>query len=248
MRLFALHCFIFSLFFCQTSAASGLYSILEEKDHDSYIFTQGFVIEKGVIYESSGLYGKSFVRVYQEEDDKILVQKRLPRDIFAEGMTLFDGLLYLLSWQAEELFILNPQTLKTIHTLNYQGEGWGLAHDGQSLIMSNGSQTLTFRDPTTFAITRSVTPKSLKHPLPRFNELEYALGAIWANSWLESLIYKIDPQTGAILATYDLSELTKINSTQRGRTVLNGIAYDGEREAFWVTGKHWPKRYLVKFK
>ena len=221
------------------------YKVLESHPHDSYLFTQGMILRDGKIYESSGLYKQSFLRIYDAQTGRIKAQRRLPRSIFAEGLEEYNDLLYLLTWKEKTLYILNKDTLKTLLTLPYRGEGWGLTHDGKDFIMSDGSNQLKFRDSQTFQ-TKRILPLSNYPGIPRLNELEYAKGFIWANVWQYDVILKISPEDGKVVGVLDLSELSKINNIDPGRTVLNGIAYDEKQDAFWVTGKNWPNRYLIK--
>lgn len=229
----------------QQSAAS--YNILETVDHDTSYFTQGLEISDGLMYESAGQYGESRVRKYRPSGDLTLVEEPIADKYFAEGLTLLKDELYLLTWQKQTLLVFDPEDLMLKRELSYTGEGWGLANNGAQLIMSDGSDTIYFRDPVTFKIKREIQVRSQQHSVRRINELEFAEGYLWANIWYSPFIVKINPATGNVVAFYDLSNVVKNHSNGNDEQVLNGIAYDAKRKAYWITGKLWPKRYLVDF-
>jgi len=230
------------------SAKSLSYTVLKTSPHDSHSFTQGLAYSKGVLFESSGLYQKSFVRIYNESTGHTLRETRLPPQIFAEGLTLYNKKLYLLSWQAGQLFVLDSESLAVTDTFAYSGQGWGIAHDGTHFYTSDGSDTLQIRSPKTFKPIRQLTVsfKNNKSTIDRINELEYARKTLWANRWLTNTIYAIDPETGDVTGELDLTKLVPFSVRKSRDKVLNGIAYAPDSDAFWVTGKHWPVRYLLR--
>ena len=241
---------IFVIVFCTQAALSKentQYKILETVPHDSSYFTQGLELSNGLLFETAGLYGKSRVRKYHPDNDKALAEISLPDRYFAEGLTLLSDELFVLTWKKNTLFVLNPDNLKIIRKLGYAGEGWGLANNDKELIMSNGSDVITFRNPVTFEVERKISVYSQQHSVRRINELEYAEGFIWANIWRSPLIVKIDPNTGELVGSYNMQNLVRKHTSGNDERVLNGIAYDAAKKAFWVTGKLWTKRYLVKF-
>jgi len=212
------------------------------KPHNQNSFTQGWIKEGNVFYESSGLYGRSFLQRYQSNLYSTATAN-LPAHYFAEGLTLFNDRLYLLTWKAETLLILNKETLAIENRLPYQGEGWGLTHNGTQLIMSNGSSHLLFRDPKDFSIKRRITVKQSL----QLNELEYVDGIIWANDWNKDSIYGISSDNGCLVATIDLSDIRQQAVTPNSSNILNGIAYDSQAHGLWITGKYWPTRYLIDY-
>lgn len=232
---------------CMAAPPSKIpYKILLEAPHDSQFYTQGLIVDGPTIVESSGGYGRSRIRKYYVQSNHTQVEALLPKDIFAEGLTRLNNSYFVLSWRRGKLFELSTKTLAIQRTLNYPGEGWGLTHNGQNLIMSDGSHQLFFRDPQEFKLQGSISVTSEGKSWRRLNELEYAQGWIWANIWQDTRILKIDPATGKVLGFADFSPLVK----QYGDTynkVLNGIAYDARRKAYWITGKLWSKRFLVSF-
>lgn len=231
----------------QTAPAKLAYEILATRDHDASIFTQGMVLQERVVTETSGLYGKSFVTQYDADSGHPLKRVALPTEIFAEGITLFHGHFYVLTWHAEKAFVLRADTLQMEKTLTYSGEGWGITHDSRHLITSDGSDTLSFRNPVDFNVEKTLPVTDGQQSWSQLNELEYAQGYIWANVWQAPFILAIDPSDGRVMGVADLSELDRANNRYPGESVLNGIAFDPAQQAYWITGKWWPKRYLVRF-
>ncbi len=221
------------------------YTVIQTQPHQPKAFTQGWQLEGDDFYESSGLYRQSYVMRYSR-NNTVQQKVAIPNHLFAEGLTLFNDELYLLSWQAGRALVLDPKTLQTKRIHRYKGEGWGLTHDGQSLIMSNGSNQLQLRHPKTFKTTQRMTVQGGTHHWQRLNELEFAKGLIWANIWQSPVIAAIAPSTGTVVGTINLQELVLANTRSPSYQSLNGIAYDAKHDAFWVTGKQWPSRYLIK--
>lgn len=232
------------------------YEIIRTDDHNANSFIQGWIKENNTFYESSGLYHQSFVERYNDPKNTAnTLRLNLPAHYFAEGLTLLNDTLYLLTWKAETLLLLDKETLEISQRLSYKGEGWGLTHNHQQLIMSNGTPQLLFRDANTFSIQKTLDVHHYKNPKTglavvaeklQLNELEYVDGIIWANNWNNNNLYAINSQTGCIIGTADLSTLRQNTVKPDHKNVVNGIAYDKQREAFWVTGKLWPKRYLLR--
>jgi len=219
------------------------YRILEQRPHDTNLFTQGLILHKGQFYESGGRYGQSRLVRYRTEEKKANLEKTLDDRLFAEGLTLLNGKLYLLTWKAQQLLILDAETFELKQTLSYRGEGWGLTHNGEQLIRSDGTNWLHFHEIDKFALERSLEVTRSGKPVKHLNELEYIDGHIWANIWHSDKLVKIDPESGQVLAQLDLSEL---GVRHRSSGVLNGIAYDETSRSLWVTGKNWPRLYLLK--
>lgn len=229
-------------------ASTLSYEILSVEEHDARSFTQGWEISGGFIYESSGGYGKSFIRKSQHPSNKVVLEKRLPGNWFAEGLTLIDDRLYLLSWRQQKGLLLDSKDLKPLAQFRYSGEGWGLCHMNNEIYMSNGSDSIQVFN-SRFELQRRL-PLSKNNKKRRdgrwsnLNELECAKGLVWANLWQEKRIVAFDPVSGNVQYQLDLSAISP--DTQSTDAVLNGIAYDQQTDGFWVTGKLWPKRYLLK--
>jgi glutaminyl-peptide cyclotransferase len=213
--------------------------------HDPNAFTQGLAIEAGRLYEGTGQYGASTVRRVDLRSGRPEKQRALNERYFGEGIAILDGLLYQLTWQNGVVVVYDVETFEVQRSIQYDGEGWGLTHDGRELIMSDGSPTIRFRDPQTFAVTREIEVRAAGVPLPRLNELEYIDGEIWANIWYDDRIARISPATGEVLGFIDLATLYP-QSARGSEAVLNGIAYDAAAKRLFVTGKNWPQLYEIR--
>jgi glutaminyl-peptide cyclotransferase len=221
------------------------FKVVAAYPHDPAAFTQGLAIEAGQLYEGTGQYGASTVRRVDLTSGRPEKQRALSPRYFGEGIAILGGLLYQLTWQNGAAVVYDLDTFELERTMMYEGEGWGLTHDGRQLIMSDGSATIRFRDPQTFAVTREIEVKSDGVPLARLNELEYIDGEIWANIWYDDRIARISPADGRVLGFIDLSTLYP-QSARSSEAVLNGIAYDAAAKRLFVTGKNWPQLYEIE--
>jgi glutamine cyclotransferase len=170
----------------------------------------------------------------------------VPGEFFAEGMTVFRGKVYQLTWQNHRAFVYGPDDFGKLGEFKYEGEGWGLTHDDSSLIMSDGTNTLRFLDPETFEVRRTLSVLENGAPLNALNELEYVRGEIFANVWQTDRIVSIDPKTGRLTGTVDLRGLLPHEDRDEDTDVLNGIAYDEAGDRLFVTGKLWPKLFEIR--
>jgi glutamine cyclotransferase len=209
-------------------------------------FTQGLVWLDGALLESTGLYGQSSLRRVELPTGRVLQQVTVPLDYFAEGLAVLQGKLYQLTWQNQKAFVYDLATFQLEKEFAYDGEGWGLATDGQALILSDGTDRIRFLDPATFAVKRVINVSDHGRPVVRLNELEYVKGEIFANVWQTDFIARIDPATGAVLGWIDLGGLLPPEDRDATTDVLNGIAYDAAADRLFVTGKLWPKLFEVK--
>ncbi len=212
--------------------------------HDTLAFTQGLLFHNGKIYESTGHQGRSSLRCIRIEDGAILTNVPVPR-IFAEGLVLKNNRLVQLSWQSGRAFIYSLPDLKNVGVMNYSGEGWGITTDKTWFIMSNGSDTLYWRDDA-FKIKRKKPVTLRNQPLTRLNELEYAGNYLYANVWYSDYIFEIETQSGNVHRIIDCSSLVKQAGTLKEEDVLNGIAYNREQDLFYITGKNWPLIFEVR--
>lgn len=220
------------------------YSIVNTYPHDEDAFTQGLVYDDGWLYESTGLYGNSTLRRVKLETGEILQLYVLPDNYFGEGIAIFDDKIVQLTWRERKGFIYDKHTFKLLHEFNYSTEGWGITYDGNKLIMSDGTANLYFLDPETFEKIGQIEVHDAT-PVTRINELEYINGRIYANIWMEEKIAIIDPQTGQVVGWIDLSGLQDMERRDVD-DVLNGIAYDAERDRLFVTGKRWSHLFEIK--
>jgi glutaminyl-peptide cyclotransferase len=221
------------------------FEIVAAYPHDSAAFTQGLAIEAGQLYEGTGQYGASTVRRVDLKTGRPEKQRALNPRYFGEGIAILGGSLYQLTWQNGAAVVYDLETFEVQRTMQYEGEGWGLTHDGRELIMSDGSATIRFRDPQTFAVTREIEVRAGGVPLPKLNELEYIDGEIWANIWYDDRIARISPANGEVLGFIDLATLYP-QSARGSEAVLNGIAYDAASKRLYVTGKNWPQLYEIR--
>ena len=237
-----------SLSACSASAQNVKtygYKVEETLPHDVAAYTQGLFFHEGELYESAGQYGESNFRKVELKTGRVQKRMNFESRYFAEGACVLNGRLYVLTWQEKECFVYDMKSWERLGTLRYMGEGWGLTTDGKSLIMSDGTSTLTFRNPDNFAVERSVTVTLRGQKVAYLNELEYVKGEIWANVYGTDQIIRIDPATGVVRAVINLKGILP-QALRRPRTdVLNGIAYDERNGSVYVTGKYWPKMYRI---
>lgn len=213
--------------------------VLKMYPHDPLNFTQGFEFDGNTLYESTGQRGDSRVMKVALETGKYTIKNALDESFFGEGITILGDDIYQLTWQEQRGFIYDKNTLQLKGDFNYIGEGWGLCNDGKYLIMSNGTERLTFRDPKTFRTIKTLEVFDQVGPRTKLNELEYVNGLIYANVWMLDIILVIDPYSGKVLAEIDAS---KVGTLGRGKgEVLNGIAYNKISKKLYLTGKNWDK-------
>ena len=229
-------------------AAKYGYQILNIFPHDSNAFTQGLILVDGKLLESTGQEGTSSLRNVELQTGKVLKKIDVPPPYFAEGIAVLNGKVYQLTWQHNVGFIYDLQTLERAGQFDYQGEGWGLTTDGQSLIVSDGSNKLKFLDPASFRVTKTISVVDGATPVQQLNELEFVKGEIYANVWHSDRVAVIDPQTGRVKAWIDLTGLMPEGELRDEEAVLNGIAYDQANDKFYVTGKLWPRLFEIKVK
>ncbi len=231
-----------------TSLSAPVYSyrIVNTYPHDQDAFTQGLVFENGAIYAGTGLYGKSSLRKVDLETGNILQIYELPARYFGEGITIFEDIIVQLTWKSNTGFIYDKRGFKLLRDFTYATEGWGITHDGKRLIMSDGTSALYFLNPETFRIIGHIEVYDNSLPVNRLNELEYINGQIYANVWQTNDIAIIDPQSGQVSGWIDLSELAPSQYASTSIDVLNGIAYDTEKERLFITGKLWPWLFEIK--
>lgn len=223
------------------------FEVVRRYPHDSQAFTQGLLYLDGHIYESTGLEGRSSIRKVEVETGRVLQQRDLPPQYFGEGIVVWKDDLLELTWRSEVGFVYDLDTFALEKQFRYRGEGWGLTHDGERLIMSDGTPELRFLDPETLQETGRVAVTDEGQPVGSLNELEYVRGEIFANVWMSDRIARIDPKTGKVTGWVDLTGLLPQADRARGATdVLNGIAYDPTGDRLFVTGKLWPALFEIR--
>ena len=222
------------------------YEVLSEFPHDPQAFTQGLVYHEGFLYESTGLYGESSLRKVDLETGKVLEQLDLADEFFAEGLAIYENKLYQLTWREGTGFIYSLEDFALFDQFTYQTEGWGLAHDGQHLIMSDGTNKLYFLDPGSMQIMETIEVTFMGEAITRLNELEYIRGELFANIWQKDYIVRIDPETGDVLGILDLTGILPEELQTPETDVLNGIAYDPAADRLFITGKRWQRLYEIR--
>jgi glutaminyl-peptide cyclotransferase len=221
--------------------------VVSTRPHDTGAYTQGLVWDQGTLYESDGMYSESSLRQVDPGTGEVKRQIKVPDRYFAEGLALVGDQLFQLTWQEGTAFVYRAKDFAKVREVSYQGEGWGLCHDGKRLIMSDGSDRLTFRDPESFSVLGSVQVRQAGTPVDKLNELECVDGVVYANVWMTEKILRIDPATGEVTAVINASGLLSPADYQAGAEVLNGIAWMPETKTFLITGKHWPLMFEVEF-
>lgn len=239
------------------------YKAIRSYPHDIENFTQGFVYDDGFLYEGTGLYGRSalikrsfHVEVAdpndpnggakpQAEDDGLFKRIRLPDQYFGEGVTVFGDKVIQLTWQSRIGFVYDKETLRQIDTFRYNSQGWGLTHDGKRLILSDGTATIRFLDPNTYAETGRLRVHDRGHPIRHINELQYIDGQIYANIWPTDYIAIICAESGRVTGWIDLTGLYTPPSNDN-EIVANGITYLPQTQRLLVTGKRWPQMFEIE--
>jgi glutaminyl-peptide cyclotransferase len=228
-----------------TSAPVYGYRVIHTYPHDRNAFTQGLEFRAGVLYEGTGIYGRSSLRKVKLETGEVLQQTNLDPSHFGEGITVLNERISQLTWKSQTGFVYEQLSFKPLRQFNYPGEGWGLANDGSRIYMSDGTPQIRFWDPMTYQETGRITVRDGTTDVEHLNELEYYRGEILANVWLTDRIVRISPKDGRVTGWIDLKGLLPPGE-QSPDSVLNGIAYDATGDRLFVTGKLWPKLFEIK--
>lgn len=221
------------------------YKIVKRYSHDTKAYSQGLVFDNGFLFEGTGQYGESTIRKVKLEDGKVQDYFNMPPNIFGEGITIIDNLIYQLSWKEQKGFVYDKNTFELVNRFDFNTEGWGLATDGKKLFMTDGSNKLLVMDKDNFNITETIEVYNNNGPIDNLNELEYINGQIYANVYLSDHIVIIDPKTGKITGQIDLSGLLASTNFSGKVDVLNGIAWDAAKKRLFVTGKLWPYLFEI---
>jgi glutamine cyclotransferase len=222
------------------------YNVIASYPHDPNAFTQGLDLDDGMLYEGTGLRGESSLRLVNLETGAVLQEVPLLEHYFGEGITVLDDRIFQLTWQENTGFVYDQSTFDVLQTFSYPHEGWGITHDGERLIVSDGTSTIRFWDPETLAETGQINVYDHEGPVIQLNELEYINGEIWANVWLTDRIARISPQTGQVVGWIDLTGLLDASDPEQPADVLNGIAFDEANGRLFVTGKLWPTLFEIE--
>jgi glutamine cyclotransferase len=229
------------------------YDVVNEYPHDPGAFTEGLEYVDGFLYESTGQYGSSDIRKVDLKTGKVLLSKKMEDRYFGEGMTMLNGKLYQLTYREGKGFVYDPATLKELRSFTFNApEGWGMTNNGTHLIFDDGTNTLHYVDPSTFAEIKQLKVTDEHGAVNNINEPEMINGYIYANQWQTDLILKIDTATGKVVGRADLSSLRQRygiptpSANREAPEALNGIAYDKATNRIFITGKNWPKLFEIK--
>jgi glutaminyl-peptide cyclotransferase len=239
------------------------YTLGSTLPHDTTSFTEGLLFYNNELLESTGSpEGSSFKSGFGTVDlktGKINVKAELDKEmynplkkvkehVFGEGIVVLKNKIYQVTWQNQTGFIYDAKTFKKAGQFNYPNkEGWGMTTDSTSIIMSDGTEVLSFFD-TDFRPVKTLSVKENGYAKDDLNELEFINGFIYANVWMTGDIVKIDPATGNVVARINLTPLSyEVKNFNPRSLEMNGIAYDAVSDKIYVTGKAWPKIYEVKF-
>lgn len=222
------------------------YRVVNVYPHDPEAFTQGLVYLDGVLYEGTGLEGRSSLRRVDLETGEVLQQQDLAAQYFGEGIAVLGQRIFQLTWRSHVGFVYGRERFEKQREFSYATEGWGLTHDGKRLIMSDGSSVLYFLSPDKLTPIGNLEVRDERGPITRLNELEYVEGEVYANIWQTDRVVRISPKTGQVLGWVDLRDLLSPADRVRQVDVLNGIAYDAVGKRLFVTGKWWPKLFEIE--
>jgi glutaminyl-peptide cyclotransferase len=231
----------------QISAPTDTYQVVRTYPHDPNAFTQGLIYVDGHLYESTGLNGRSSLRLLDLASGNVLQKHDLAHEFFGEGLTDWGSTLIQLTWTSHKAFVYDRFSFSLQRTISFDGEGWGLTHDETQLILTDGTPTLRFLDPKSLRVTRRLRVADQSgRAVENLNELEYVRGEIYANVWQTNQTIRISPRTGKVLGRIDLTGIIDKRELHGEGAVLNGIAYDAAGDRLFVTGKLWPKLFEIK--
>ena len=227
--------------------AAIAYSVIAQYPHDTSAFTQGLELYNGKMYEATGDYQNSSLRITNYKTGKVEQIHAMGTDkIFGEGITILNNKIYQLTWQSNVVYVYDINNInKPLKTFTWPYEGWGITNNGTELIISDGSANLYFVNPQDFKVKNTIAVQTDKGPLDSINELEYINGYVYANVYTTNMIVKIDPESGHVTGLINFPDLLKNERTER-TAEFNGIAYDSAKNTIFVTGKRWPKLFELK--
>ena len=236
-----------------TEPKNILFNITGIYDHDTSAYTQGLEFFKGKLYESTGDYINSSLRITDVKTGKV-IQKHMmgSAEIFGEGITIFKDKIYQLTWKNHLINVYDSKNInQPIRTFTWPYEGWGITHNETDLIISDGSANLYFVNPENCSVKTAKQIADHIGPVKSINELEYIDGFIFANVYGSDFILKIDPSNGHVIGMINLPGLIK--QYAKGflpdeEEVLNGIAWDSAAKKLYITGKRWPKTFELEIK
>jgi len=222
------------------------FRVVKTYPHDPDAYTQGLFYKHGFLYEGTGQKGSSSIRKVELETGKVLQSINLEEKHFGEGITLFNGKMYQLTWTSQVGFIYDFSTFKSSGSFSYNTQGWGLTNNDNELIMSDGSNIIHFMEPGSFAEIRRIEVFDDNDMVDSLNELEFINGDIYANVYTTDRMVIVNPETGVVKGVIDFKGLLKDSDRTGHEDYLNGVAWDKDGKRLFVTGKLWPKLYQVE--
>ncbi len=217
-------------------------NIIKKYKHDPSAFTQGLVYQNDHFFESTGGWGSSEIRKINKHTGKVINFKKLQSKYFGEGITIYDNKIFQVTWKSNKGFVYDINNFKLLDDFNIYWQGWGLTNDGQSLILSDGSEKIYYLNPKNFEIEKTISVSVNGNKLIYINELEFIRGEIWANIWKSNDIITVNPLSGIVTSIFDIS---KISEQTEIEDVANGIAWDKVNDKIFITGKNWNFIYLL---
>ena len=231
---------------CRGERTPAPFEIVAQYPHDQTAYTQGLLRVDSVLFESTGRYGRSELRRVDLKSGRVLALRPLAANRFGEGLALVKDRLYQLTWESGIAYTYDAATLAPGDSFPYPGQGWGLATDGTSLFMSDGSDSLRVLSPDKFAVQRVLHVKYNGSPLYKLNEMEYVNGELLANVYESNWIVRIDPSSGEVRGVLDFADL--FPDRPQPAEVMNGIAIAPDSGQLLVTGKLWPTMFQVRLR
>ncbi len=222
------------------------FTVLKKLPHSRSDFVQGLEIRDQLIYQGTGISGQSGLQIFRLSDGEKLGEIRLPPPLFGEGITVFNDHIIQLTWQNRKAIVYRREDLQPLQLFDLPGEGWGVTHDGERLIYSDGSDQLRYITPGTWQISAGPRVTRNGRAQANINELEWTPQGLFANIWQTDTIVRIDPDSGAVTGEINLAGLLPLGDRTVSTNVLNGIAYNADDGTFWVTGKNWPWLYQLR--
>jgi glutamine cyclotransferase len=228
------------------TAPEYTYKVIHVFPHDPAAYTQGLFYHQGLLYEGTGLHGRSSLRKVRLETGEVLQRVNLAPEFFGEGVALLNNQVVQLTWQSHVGFIYELSDFRLVQQFSCEGEGWGLTSNGRDLFMSDGTAEIRVLDGRTFAEKRRLKVHDGNMAITELNELEWVEGEIFANVWHTDRIARISPQSGKVVGWINLKDLLSPMYRRQPEAVLNGIAYDPQGKRLFVTGKLWPSIFEIQ--
>ena len=223
------------------------YTVINTYKHGTDSYTQGLVYKDGYIYEGTGNWGKSRIMKYKPDEHKILNQVNLSSDYFGEGIEVIDDNIYQITWRSQKGFVYDKNTFEKTREFRYPYyEGWGLTYDGTNLLMTDGTNKVYFLDKNYFSEIKTIEVYDNNGPVKYLNELEFVNGTLYANVYQKNYIVGINTNSGKVIEKIDLSDILPEKDKYENIDVLNGMAYNPEKNTWYITGKNWPVLFEIR--